>query len=140
MAQLVLCSSQNSAVFFLTARCHLMGILVFELSRLLLVPCIIIFIIIPNITKSSPILSKPYRMRLVCHRHGMFPKHGFILGCCNKSCQGREDHCGNRTGNGENKIKMCFRFENNSKMNRKLFSGLENKLKMFFGSKIIPKK
>jgi hypothetical protein len=25
-------------------------------------------------------------------------------------------------------------------MNRKLFSGLENKLKMFFGSKIIPKK
>ena len=55
------------------------------------------------------------RMRLWFHRHGMFPKHGFILGCCNKSCQGREDHCGNRTGNGENKIKRCFRFENHSK-------------------------
>ena len=39
MAQLVLCSSQNSAVFFLTARCHLMGILVFELRHLLLDRC-----------------------------------------------------------------------------------------------------
>ena len=44
MAQLVLCSSQNSVVFFLTARCHLMVIWVFELSHLLLDPCTWIWI------------------------------------------------------------------------------------------------
>ena len=56
MAQLVLCSSQNSAVFFLTARCHLMGILVFELSHLLLGVCVYIYILI----LSDPILSPSF--------------------------------------------------------------------------------
>ena len=39
MAQLGLKSSQNSAIFLLTARCHDMGILVFDLNHLLSHEC-----------------------------------------------------------------------------------------------------
>ena len=118
-----------------------------EIQKYFLFQFISMFIITQSITKSSPILSKPYE---VCFPSSQNVPKTWLLACCNKSCQGREDHCGSRTGNGEKKIKRCFRFENNStipsnsKINWKLtFLGFKNNSKInwncLFGSKKIEK-
>ena len=64
----------------------------------------------------------------------------WLLACCNKSCQGRTDDCGNRTGNDENKIKRYFKSEKKSKKT----CLIQNKSKVIwnclFGSKIIRNK
>ena len=66
----------------------------------------------------------------------------WLMACCNKSCQVREDHCGKRTGSDENNIKMCFKFGKEfsmrfiSKIIRTWLEFLwrfDNKLKMLFG-------
>ena len=77
-------------------------------------------------------------MRLVFYRHGMFTT--WLLAYCNKSCQGRTDDCGNRTGNDENKIKRYFKSEKKSKKT----CLIQNKSKVIwnclFGLKIIRNK
>ena len=64
----------------------------------------------------------------------------WLFACCNKSCQGRTDDCGYRTGKGENKLKRYFKSEKQlnknlshwkkSKINWKLISRFEHNSKV----------